>query len=112
MVEDTGEIRVNNEATIMQAHFFDLVQFLGFPRSSGPSHITYATNQFLHPQRKECDIERTNLGSAWDGSGFSTGGGWLFSKSSSRSSPVSRIDPFCFIFSLFNNSLGTCELPL
>ncbi len=40
MEEETGEMNVNNDTVTTIAHFFFMVQFLGFPGSSGPSHVT------------------------------------------------------------------------
>jgi len=38
--EDTGDMKVKEETTSVAAHFFLIDQFLGFPGSSGPSHVT------------------------------------------------------------------------
>lgn len=38
--EETGEMKVKSETVIVAAHFFLLVQFLGFSGSSGPSQST------------------------------------------------------------------------
>jgi len=38
--EETGEMNVNNDTVTTIAHFFFMVQFLGFLESSGPSHVT------------------------------------------------------------------------
>ena len=39
--EDTGEMKVKEETTMVAAHFFFMVQFLGFSGSSLPSHVTF-----------------------------------------------------------------------
>ena len=38
--EETGEINVKHETTIVAVHLRFLDQFLGFAGSSGPSHVT------------------------------------------------------------------------
>lgn len=45
--EDTGEMNVKQETVQTAAHFFPVVQFLGFSGSSGPSHVTYQANQLV-----------------------------------------------------------------
>jgi hypothetical protein len=42
IVEDTGEMKVYNETTVITDHFLLLGQFLGFSGSLGPSHVTCA----------------------------------------------------------------------
>ena len=37
---DTGEMKVKRETVIVAAHFFCLLQFLGFSGSCGPSQVT------------------------------------------------------------------------
>jgi hypothetical protein len=43
MVEDMGDIRVNDETKRVIPHLCFLLQFFGFSGSSGPSHVTCAT---------------------------------------------------------------------
>ena len=38
--DDTGEMNVKDDTTIVAAHFLLKLQFFGFPGSSGPSHET------------------------------------------------------------------------
>ena len=38
--EETGEMKVKDDMTIVAAHFRPNVQFLGFSGSLGPSHVT------------------------------------------------------------------------
>ena len=40
MEEETGEMKVKEETTIVAAHLCLVDQFLGFWGSSGPSHVT------------------------------------------------------------------------
>jgi hypothetical protein len=41
---DTGEMKVKSETVIVAAHFFCLLQFLGFKGSFGPSQVTRLTS--------------------------------------------------------------------
>jgi hypothetical protein len=41
---DTGEMKVKSETVIVAAHFFCLLQFLGFSGSCGPSQVTRLTS--------------------------------------------------------------------
>ena len=45
MEEETGEMNVKDEATIVAAHLRRLVQFFGFSGSSGPFHVTWSKDQ-------------------------------------------------------------------
>ena len=42
--EETGEMSVKDDTTIVAAHFRPNVQFLGFSGSSGLSHETWEVN--------------------------------------------------------------------
>lgn len=45
IADDMGEIRVKKETTKVAAHFLLEDQFLGFRESSGPSHVTFASQR-------------------------------------------------------------------
>ena len=46
--DETGEMRVKKDTTIVAAHFRLKVQFLGFAGSSEPSHETCTASQSNH----------------------------------------------------------------
>ena len=39
--DETGEMNVKDDTTIVAAHFFFIVQFFGFSGSLVPFHVTY-----------------------------------------------------------------------
>lgn len=62
IVEDTGDMKVNNETIIMAAHLFLPGQFLGFSGSLGPSHVICEVGQIFSCKTWKQQRD-TNLGS-------------------------------------------------
>ena len=46
MEEETGEMNVKDETTIVAAHLRRLAQFFGFSGSSAPFHVTWINDQY------------------------------------------------------------------